>query len=125
MKQFCTYYSMFNKPKQICENKNKHVQYTKKNARNTFMQKLRKKCANRIEQILCTCVICVICIFPPFADIQGPAGAGAAWIMPGSKKSSGETVLDALTPPHPAVNSGTAASRAKYKKIQLNLTCLV
>jgi hypothetical protein len=46
-------------------------------------------------------------------------------MMPGRKKSNGETDLDALMPPHPAVNKETAVSRLKDKKFQLNLTCLV
>jgi hypothetical protein len=46
-------------------------------------------------------------------------------MIPGSKKSSGETVLDALTPPQPAVSNVMADSMAKHKIFQLNLTCLV
>ena len=55
----------------------------------------------------------------------GDAGAGSAWMMPGKRKSSGETVRDALTPPHPAASSGNAANGAKSNNLQLILTCRV
>jgi hypothetical protein len=46
-------------------------------------------------------------------------------MMPGSKKSSGEMVLDALMPPQPAVSKETAASMARHRKFHLILTCRV
>ena len=50
---------------------------------------------------------------------------GSAWMMPGSKKSSGDTVREALNPPHPAASSGSAATATKGRYLQLILTCRV
>src|ERR1035438_9260586 len=56
------------------------------------------------------------------------AGAGSAFKklpIPGKKKSSGETVFDALMPPQPASSNEMAGSMAKGKIFQLILTCRV
>ena len=55
----------------------------------------------------------------------GDAGAGSALMRPGNRKSSGETVRDALMPPQPASSSENAANPARQIKFQLILTCRV
>jgi hypothetical protein len=50
---------------------------------------------------------------------------GSVRIMPGNRKSKGETVRDALTPPHPAQSGKLPASKAKPRKFQHLLTCRV
>jgi len=50
--------------------------------------------------------------------------AGASFFRsPGRKKLAGETLWLALMPLQPAPASGSAASRVKRRKFQLNLTC--
>jgi len=51
--------------------------------------------------------------------------AGSTLMMPGRIKSSGETVRDALMPPHPPSSSEPADDRAKNRNFQLILTCRV
>jgi hypothetical protein len=48
---------------------------------------------------------------------------GSALRMPGSRKSKGEIVFDALRPPQPPASSVPAATRPKCKNLQLILTC--
>jgi hypothetical protein len=46
-------------------------------------------------------------------------------MRPGSKKSIGETVRDALMPPQPASSKEPAEKTARQKHFQLILTCRV
>jgi hypothetical protein len=55
-------------------------------------------------------------------------GAGSAFRklpIPGKKKSSGETVFDALMPPQPVIINEHVASNARHRKFHLILTCRV
>jgi hypothetical protein len=59
-------------------------------------------------------------------NTTGALVRGASFrMMPGSKKSSGEMVLDALMPPQPANSSGMTGTKAKRRNFQRILTCRV
>jgi len=45
-------------------------------------------------------------------SVEGCAG-GSAFMRPGSRKSRGETLLDALIPPQPVPPSTSSAAKAK------------
>jgi hypothetical protein len=53
---------------------------------------------------------------------SGLAGAGQFLMMPGRKKSKGETDWEALMPPQPLVASAIATNIAIGVKFQFNLT---
>ena len=58
--------------------------------------------------------------------MTGALVCGGSFLMiPGNRKSNGETVREALMPPQPPSSSGPADSRAKYKNFQRILTCRV
>jgi hypothetical protein len=48
-----------------------------------------------------------------------------AFNSPGRKNEAGETVVPALMPLHPALNSVKNTSIASHRKLQFNLTCPV
>jgi hypothetical protein len=52
-------------------------------------------------------------------------GGGSAFMMPGRKKSNGETLWLALDAAAAGHQSANAASRPSHRKFQLNLTCRV
>jgi hypothetical protein len=52
----------------------------------------------------------------------GMAGAGLFLMMPGIRKSSGETDCDALMPPQPPVATASATNIANVVKLPFNLT---
>jgi hypothetical protein len=54
------------------------------------------------------------------AFVPGPT---SFFMMPGNRKSIGETVCDALMPPQPPVKSASATNIANGTKFQFNLTC--
>jgi hypothetical protein len=47
-------------------------------------------------------------------------GGGSAWIKPGKRKSSGDTLLDALMPLHP-VTSKRAGKNASRRNLRFDL----
>jgi hypothetical protein len=50
---------------------------------------------------------------------------GSAFKIPGSKNVAGETLVPALMPLQPELNSTSAISIASHRKFQFNLTCPV
>jgi hypothetical protein len=52
-------------------------------------------------------------------------GTAPFFIIPGIRKSSGETVWDALMPPQPPAQSASATNIAIGANFQFNLTCLL
>ena len=50
---------------------------------------------------------------------------GSAFNSPGRKNEAGETLLLALMPPQPVLNSVKNTSIASHNKFQFNLTCPV
>jgi hypothetical protein len=50
---------------------------------------------------------------------------GSAFKIPGSKNVAGETLVPALMPLQPELNSASTISIASHRKFQFNLTCPV